>query len=179
MKSSSVKRLATLAMFLALAVLLNYVENLLPMIVPVPGVKLGLANTMNLIILYYYGRRDYFAIGLLRVLLMAVMFTGVVSYAFFLSLSGFLLSSLVVIGLSYIKKLSIFSLSVASAIFHGIGQICCAILLYWTNDGSSIFLFTYLPILIVSGAITGVLIAYLSYLIITRLNKTSLFRDIN
>ena len=63
MKSSSVKRLATLAMFLALAVLLNYAENLLPMIVPVPGVNLGLANTMNLIILYYYGRRDILLLG--------------------------------------------------------------------------------------------------------------------
>lgn len=177
MKNNRVKRISSLAMFLALAILLNYVENFIPSI-GIPGVKLGLANTMNLIILYFYGRKEYFAIGFLRVLLMSVMFTGLFSNGFYLSLCGFLLSSAVVIGLSYLKHLSVFSLSIASAVFHGIGQICCAVILYATADGSSVYLFSYLPILILSGVISGTLIAFISSLSIARLEKLPIFKEI-
>ena len=175
MKNVIIKKIATLSMFLALAILLNYVENFIPTFVP--GVKLGLANTMNLIILYFYGRREYFLIGFLRVLIIGLLFNGIFSYSFFYSLSGFLLSCLVVIGLSYIKKLSLFSLSVVSAMCHGIGQIICSIVLNWTADGTSIYMLTYLPLLLVTGVITGILIAYLSSLIISRLEKTPLFKS--
>lgn len=178
MRNHLVKKISTLSMFLALAVLLNYLENLIPVIIPVPGVKLGLANTMNIIILYFYGKKEYFSIGLLRVILVSVMFSGLFTNGFYLSMSGFLLSSIVVMSLSFIHKLSIYSLSVASAVFHGIGQIACAVILYANNDGTSIYLFTYLPILIVSGLITGIVIAYISSLTITRLEKTSIFKNI-
>lgn len=178
MRSDTVKKISYLSMFLALAVLLNYVENLIPVPIAIPGVKLGLANTMNIIILYFFGRKEYFFIGLLRVILMSVMFTGIFTNGFWLSLSGFLLSSGIVLLLSFSRHLSIFSLSVSSAIFHGIGQICCAVILYSTADGSSIYLFSYLPVLILSGVISGVLIAWISSLIIKRLEKISLFREL-
>ena len=103
------------------------------------------------------------------------MFSGLFSNAFFLSLSGFLLSSIVVMLLSNIKSLSIFSLSVVSAICHGIGQILCAIILFWTSDGSSIYLLSYIPVLSISGVITGIAIAIIAGITIERLEKTNLF----
>ena len=175
MNNNLVKRISSLALFLALAILLNYIENLIPLPVIVPGLKLGLANTMNLIILYFYGKKEYFSIGFLRVLLISLMFSGIFSNAFFLSMSGFLLSSIAVMLLSNIKGLSLYSLSVTSAIYHGIGQILCAIVLYWTGDGSSIYLLTYIPILSISGVITGLGIAFISKITIERLEKTTLF----
>ena len=177
MRNNTITKISTLSMFLALAVLLNYVESFFPTIVPIPGVKLGLANTMNLILLYFFGRKEYFSIGFLRVLLMSVMFTGLFTNGFFLSMSGFLLSSIVVLLLSINKNFSIFSLSVASAVFHGIGQIICAVILNANPDGTSIYLFSYLRVLVVSSIITGTLIALLSSLTIERLEKTSVFKN--
>lgn len=154
-----------LALFLALAILLNYVENFIPVIIPIPGVKLGLANTMGLIILYFFGRAEYGLLGFFRVLIVSLLFSGLFSSGFFLSLSGWFLSCIGCILLSYIKKLSIYSLSVASAILHGVGQVLCACILY-----SSIYMLTYLPILLLSGLISGIVIAALSSLIIKRIS---------
>lgn len=163
-KSKLIKTVSLLSLFLALAVLLNFVEHLIPTIITIPGVKLGLANTMGLIVLYFFGRKNFAMIGFFRVLLVSLLFSGLFSSAFFLSLSGWLLSTIVCILLSYVKHLSIYSLSVASAITHGIGQIVCACFLY-----SSAYMLSYLPILLFSGLITGVLIAFISSLVITRI----------
>ncbi len=179
MKNTMIKRISALAMFLALAVLLNYLENFLPVLIPLPGVKLGLANTMNLIILYFFGRRNYFSIGFLRVLLICLMFNGLFTNGFYLSMSGFLLSSTMVILCSYFKKLSLFSLSVISAVFHGIGQIICSVFLFSTpGNGPELFYFTYLPILVISGIVTGILIAFISKLTIKRLESMYFFKNI-
>ena len=71
--------------------------------------------------------------------------------------------------------MSFFSLSIISATCHEIGQISCAMILYWTKDGSSIYLLTYIPVLSISDVITGYLIELISKTTITRLEKTTLF----
>lgn len=176
MRNSNVTRIAALSMFLALAVLLNYVENLIPIVIPIPGVKLGLANTMNLIVLYFFGRHNYFLIGFLRVLLISILFNGLFTNGFFLSMSGFFLSSICVLLFSISKHLSLFSLSIISAIAHGTGQIICSVFLFALPTGPNLYYFTYLPILIISGLITGVLIAYISKLTISKLEKMYFFK---
>lgn len=164
-RKKSIKTTSLLALFLALAVLLNFVENFLPVLVTIPGVKLGLANTMGLIVLYFFGKKEYIGLGFFRVLLVSLLFTGLFSSAFFLSLSGWILSTIVCIILAKVKKLSIYSLSVASAITHGVGQIICACILY-----SSLYMLSYLPILLFSGIITGLLIGFISSLVIVRID---------
>lgn len=165
MRNNKIKKLTTLAMFLALATLLNYVESLVPLFVSFPGVKLGLANTVNLVVLYYYGRKEYFSIGILRVLLVGVMFNGLFSNSFLLSLSGFLLSSIMVIAFSFIKKISIYTLSTVSAIFHCLGQILCAMIIIEKG------MILYLPIILLSSIISSVFIAIISSLVIKKLNR--------
>lgn len=166
MRHSQIKRLTALAMFLAISVVLHYVESLIPVFIPVPGVKLGLANSIGLLVLYFFNRKDFVFLGFLRVLLVGLISTGIFTSAFFLSLSGWLLSTIIVLILSSSKNISIYPLSVCSSIFHGIGQVGCAAILY-----GSIYMMGYLPIILIAGCITGLLIAILSALTIRQLEK--------
>lgn len=171
-KRKLIKTTALLSLFLALSILLNYLESFLPASF-IPGVKLGLANTMGLIVLYFFGKKEYFLLGFFRVLIVSILFTGLFSYGFFLSLSGWFLSSIICIILVKFKKLSIYSLSSISAITHGIGQILCACILY-----KSIYMLSYIPILLFTGVVTGLLIAFISQLIINRV-KPYIYRMLN
>jgi len=155
-----------LALFLAVGIILNIVEHLIPIPMPVPGVKLGLANTIGLSVLYYFGPIEFILIGLLRVLLVGVTYTGLFSISFLLSLSGWALSTLIILIIYPTKKFSIYGLSITSAIFHGVGQILMVMILY-----SSYNLILYLPILMFSGVISGALTALVTSLVLSKLNK--------
>lgn len=161
-----VRKLTILSMMLALSVLLHYIEGLIPPLIPLPGVKLGLANAISLIVLYYFSRKEYITIGVLRVLLVGLISTGLFSFGFFISVSGFVLSTVAVLLLSIWRKASIYTLSVTSAIFHVIGQVVCSAILY-----SQIGMMMYLPIVLVTGVIAGFLIAFVSSLLIKQLDK--------
>ena len=150
------RKVTRLSMFLALAVTLNIVENVIPIFQGVvPGVKLGLTNIVILFVLYKYGFREAISLSITRVILVGVLNTGLFSVAFFLSLSGALFSILMM-GLVKKTKLSIVGVSVIGSLFHSLGQIIVvAIILYsWTA-------FNYLPILILfsvpTGRLTGII----------------------
>ena len=146
------RKVTRLSMFLALAVTLNIVENVIPIFQGVvPGVKLGLTNIVILFVLYKYGFREALSLSITRVILVGVLNTGLFSVAFFLSLSGALLSILMM-GLVKRTKLSIVGVSVIGSLFHSLGQIIVvAVILYsWTA-------FNYLPILILFSVPTGIL----------------------
>lgn len=165
MKSKAVQKLTRLGMLLALGVLLNYTEAvLLPTAFIAPGVKLGLANTVGLIVLYLYDDKTYLFYGLTRVI-MTSLFTGF-GFNFFIAMTGFLVASIAVIVAKSFQQLSIFGLSMTSAVFHGVGQIIMVSWLY-----QSIYMLNYLPILIVSSFIAGLIIAKLSQQVLYRVEK--------
>lgn len=165
MKSGQVQKLTRLAMLLALGVLLNYTEAvLLPTAWIAPGVKLGLANTVGLIVLYLFDDQTYILYGFTRVI-MTSLFTGF-GFNFLIALAGFLVASLVVIVAKTTQQLSIFGLSMTSAVFHGVGQIIMVSWLY-----QSIYMVNYLPVLIVSSLIAGLVIAKLSQQVLYRVEK--------
>ena len=93
--SKRIKKLTQLSLFLAIGIILNIVESMIPIPLPIPGIKLGLANTIGLIVLYYYSPKEYLYIGFLRVLVVGLLRSGLFSVSFLLSLSGWFLSSLV------------------------------------------------------------------------------------
>lgn len=101
-------------------------------------------------------------IGLLRVLLSGT-FSGFGS-SFLLSLSGFLVSSAFVMLLYIMNKLSLYGLSLVSAVMHGVGQV---LVITWMYE--NILMLNYLGVMIISGMITGLLIAWVSRLVILRL----------
>lgn len=166
MRNSKIRRLTRLALFLAIGVILNIIESMIPLPIPIPGVKLGLANTIGLIVLYFFGVKEYVLIGLLRVLLVGLLRTGIASPAFFLSLGGYVLSTLVTVIFYLIVKPSIYGLSLISALFHPTGQIIVAIIYY-----NQIYFINYLPILLISGAISGVLVAIIASKILPILSE--------
>lgn len=156
------RKLTRLAILLGLGVLLNYAEvMILPTAFIAPGVKLGIANTVGLIVLYLEDDRTYFFYGFLRVL-MTSLFTGF-GFNFLIALTGWGIASVAVIGFRQAQRLSIFGLSMVSAVFHGVGQILMVAWLY-----QSIYMINYLPILMVSGVIAGLVVASISQQVLVR-----------
>jgi heptaprenyl diphosphate synthase len=163
MRQTPVKKLTRIAMLLALGVILNYAEVMfLPTAFISPGVKLGIANTVGLIVLYEYDDSTYLFYGFMRVL-MTSLFTGF-GFNFLIATSGWLLASLSVIGFRRLNQLSIFGLAMISAVCHGVGQIVMVAFLYQT-----ILMINYLPVLIVSGLLAGLIVAKLSQQVLLRI----------
>lgn len=157
------KHIALYALFLAIAVIANYIEHLIPLPFIYPGVKLGLANAVGLIVLYYLGRKAYSLFGIIRALLSAVLFTGFGS-SFLISLGGTILATLITILLSSFTKASIYGVSASGAVLHGLGQVLVVSLLYGT-----IQMVWYMFVIVISSVITGILMALVTSLIINKL----------
>lgn len=153
----------------ALAMIFSYVESLIPLPFGVPGIKLGLANLVVLTGLYYLAPAQVLAISASRILLTGFLFGNAASILY--SLAGGLLSFLVMYVLVRKDRLSVYGVSAAGAVSHNIGQItvaCAAV--------QSLSLISYLPVLIVSGVVTGVLMGILSARllpVITRLHHSA------
>lgn len=158
------KNITTLALFTCLSLIFSYVEFLIPVPLGIPGVKLGIANLVIIILLYIKGPKDAFYIDSLRILLAGLLFSGV--FGTFYSLSGGILSILVMIGLKKLKCFSIVGVSLAGGVTHNLGQLILASLII---ENKKIFL--YFPVLVFSGIITGVIIGFLAYFLIEKLPK--------
>ena len=171
-KESLTQKIVRLAIFLALGIVLNIIETMIPLPIAIPGIRLGLANTMGLIVLYFYNPKEYLIIGLLRVFLVGLLRTGLGSVAFFLSLAGWFLSSIITLFIYFAKKASIYGLSISSAIFHQVGQIIVVMIIYQLPS-----MINYLPVLLVSAIISGFLVAFISSKILDLLRKIFGFQD--
>lgn len=161
-RASRTRRLAFAAMFAALALIFSYVEMLVPIPVPIPGVKLGLANLVILIALYRLGFRYAFTINCVRIVIAGLLFSGV--FGMLYSFGGGILSILVMYLLYRTKLFSMVGISMAGGVMHNLGQLltACAIM-------SNISLLSYFAVLFFSGLISGILIGILAYSIEQRL----------
>lgn len=158
------RKIARMGLLVALSMILSYVESLIPAFVAVPGVKVGLANIVVIFALYTLGPIEALTVSLLRVILSSFLFGSVLSLLY--SLSGALLS---LGGMILMKKVKIFSttaVSVTGGVLHNVGQILVACLVLETD-----VLLYYLPVLILSGVITGAVIGIIASLVIKRLEN--------
>ena len=155
------KRLVLLAMLTAVAMILSYVESLLPS-VGIPGVKMGLANIAVIFALFRFGWKEAAALSLVRVVLVSLLFGSVGAMLY--SLAGAVLSLAVMALLRRIDRFSTVGISVAGGIAHNAGQILMAILILQTKQ-----LLGYLPVLAVSGIAGGVLTGLAAALLIRRI----------
>ncbi len=144
------KQLTTCALMISLALVLSYMERFFPlqMIVPLPGVKLGLANIVSLIALYLLGGRQAYVILAIRCILGSIFGGGFTSLMF--SLTGGTLAMLTMILASRAKFLSIYGVSILGAAAHSVGQILAAMLIMDT-----VYIAAYLPYLLVISLFTG------------------------
>ena len=155
------KRIALMAMCIALAMILSYVESQIPS-PGIPGVKLGLANIVVIFALYKLGWKEAVGISLLRVVLVSLLFGHMAS--FFYSIAGAALSLAGMILLKKTEKLSCVAVSVLGGVLHNLGQILMAVALMGRN------VVYYLPVLILSGTIAGVAIGAVSALLVHRVD---------
>lgn len=154
------KRLALASMYTALAFIFSYIEWLLPIPMPFPGMKLGLANIVIVICLYHLGMTTALTVSLVRLMLGAFTF-GNLSMLLY-SLCGGMFSFFIMV---LFKKINfhIYSVSAMGGIFHNIGQLLVAGLML-----SSSAIINYFPFLFLSGIITGYLIGFISHMCIKR-----------
>lgn len=147
-----VRWLTRMALLTAAAVVLGYVERLIPMPGSIPGIKLGLANTVLLYAIYLLDTRSAFVLMILKVGLSGLLYSGVSAMMF--SLGGGLCSLVMML---LVKKLgggnvSIIGVSVVGAVFHNVGQTAVAALMVNTAA-----LMGYVPFLLVAAVVTGIL----------------------
>lgn len=154
------KKLALCAVLTALALGLSTLESLFPVsvLVPLPGIKLGLANIVTVFALYQLGDIPALAILIARCLLGA-MFAGNASALLF-SLMGGVLAMLTMIVLRRVRGLSVYGVSIAGAAAHNIGQICAAMVVL---GGTAVL--GYLPVLLGVSLITGTLTGFVASLL--------------
>ena len=149
------KKVAYAGMLVALAMIFSYVEALIPINFGIPGIKLGLANLVVLSGLYRMKPGEIFLVSIARILLVGFLFGNGMSIIY--SLAGGTLSFLIMFILIRTEGFSPAGVSVAGGVSHNIGQILVAAAVL-----QSAKLFYYLPVLILSGVITGFLMGILT-----------------
>ncbi len=164
MKRTKTQRLTLMTMLLAMSIVLHMIEPSMP--IPIPGVKLGLANIIGLIAFYLFGAKEMIIINFMRVLLASLLRGVLFSTPFWVSLSGVALSTMMVIIVAKLFKPSVPIVSVVSAGFHGIGQVIAISMLY-----STFGMVYYLPMLLGLSIPTGVLTGFIADQALNRLKK--------
>lgn len=152
------RRVAFLGVMTALALILSYVESLVPL--PVVGVKLGLANLVTLFLLYRGRAYEVILVTAVRIALTSLLFGSLLSL--FYSFMGATASLAVTLLLKRTKIFSSIGVSVGGAVFHNLGQLAAAVIIL---GESTVF---YLPLLLVSGVVMGTVIGLLAALLIQK-----------
>ena len=161
MKKINVHKLALISLLTALAIVIVIAESFIPSI-GIPGVKLGLANIVILVILYELGIVEAILVDLLRVFIVGLMRGNIVSMGFVMSITGATLSlSVMIIFYLLTKKFSIVGVSVIDSIFHVTGQVVVAMLFL-----ESRYVLYYLPFIALSAIIAGIFVGIVARLII-------------
>lgn len=154
-------KVAVFGVFTSLALILSYVELLIPINFGIPGMKLGLANLLVVILLYKCGPRDALLLSVIRILLSGLIFGNM--FSIFYSLSGGLLSLAVMIFLKKTGQFTVTGVSLGGGASHNVGQLLIAMFVVQTYQVGY-----YLPVLLIAGVITGAVIGILSAEVLKR-----------
>jgi heptaprenyl diphosphate synthase len=161
LRNKKTLQLTTLAFVVAFAMILSFVESRIPAFVAIPGIKVGLANIAVIFTLYKLGVKEAITVSIVRVLLISMLFGSAVSLIY--SISGAVLSLLTMIVLKKLTPLNEVTISVTGGVMHNVGQIAAASFMLSTN-----VVVYYLPFLLVSGTIAGVVVGIASAILIKR-----------
>lgn len=167
------KKEAVIIILIGNAILIGLLEMLIPIPIPVPGVKLGLANIITIIAIVFLDFKDVLLIVATRCMITAVLSRGITALPF--SLTGGILSAMVM-WLCYRKLsrfLSIKGISIMGAITHNIAQLGVASLIL----GESVLLF-YLPVLMISAVVTGLITGIISELTVEKIKEREVFQSL-
>ncbi len=166
-RTAKTKKLTALALTVSFALILSYIESRIPAFVPIPGVKVGLANIAVIFTLYKLGTKEAIAVSIVRVLLVSILFGSPISLIY--SITGAAFSLLCMIFSRRLTGLSEVTVSVLGALMHNLGQILAACVILGTNA-----VVYYLPYLVLSGTLAGIAVGAASALLIKKLKLPSL-----
>ena len=160
------KKLTTMALLTAFALIIFIIELQIPPLVPIAGVKLGLANIITLFAIFVLNRKETLCILLVRIILGSVLSGRMVAMMY--SLCGGLLcfAAISVLKIFIRDEKHMWIYGVIGAIFHNIGQIIAAMIITKT-----IYIVSYLPILIISGIITGIFTGFATQFLLKQFKK--------
>lgn len=163
------KKVTIFSLFTTLALVLSYIESLIPPIfAATPGIKIGLPNIVIIFILYKFSFKNAATVSFLRVFLVALLFGNAVVLLY--SLAGAVLSLTVMVILKKINAFSILGVSVAGAVSHNLGQTVVAIILLQTKE-----IGYYMIPLFISGIVAGVFVGIIGALLLKRFDKIKIF----
>lgn len=158
----STRKLTIYALLIAAALVLSYIESIIPTFFAVPGMKLGLTNIVIVVALYKLNWKSALLINFARVILATAMFGNAASFAY--SIGGAMLSLTVMIIVKRLGRFSIIAVSACGGIAHNLGQIIVAMILLSTYQVGY-----YMIVLWFTGVVTGLFIGIISGLIVERL----------
>ena len=154
------RKLVVLALLTALALIIFVLESMIPPLVPIPGIKLGLANIITLFVLARYGAKEAVVVTVVRIILASVFAGQAISFIY--SIAG---GALCLILMILLHKLSggklLWFTSVIGAVAHNTGQLIAASVIMGTK-----YVFAYAPFLLVSGVVTGLFTGLCAYLML-------------
>ena len=154
-------KVAVFGVFKSLDLILSYVELLIPINFGIPGMKLGLANLLVVILLYKGCPRDALLLSVIRILLSGLIFGNM--FSIFYSLGGGLLSLAVMVFLKKTGQFTVAGISIGGGASHNVGQLLVAMFVVQTYQVGY-----YLPVLLIAGVITGAVIGILSAEVLKR-----------
>ena len=160
--NTQIRRMAVYGLLIALAFVFSYIEQLFPVYLGAPGVKLGLANLVTILALYALGLWPAVLISLARILLSGFAFGGMSSILF--SLAGAALSLMI---MWICRRFSLFDMtgvSILGGVFHNIGQFLMAAYVVKTFG-----VFSYLPVLLLAGTAAGGAVGLLGGIVLKRI----------
>ncbi|MBP3656690.1 MAG: Gx transporter family protein [Clostridia bacterium] len=163
MRNRNAYQIALSGLLTSLMLVFGLIERQFPLTAAIPGVKLGLANSVLLYSLYMLGIRQSVVLMLLKALMSWLIYTNM--NAMFYSLAGGVLSLLAMILIMRAKGVSIVGVSALGAVFFNVGQILMAVFMLNTPQ----LIVTYLPILMISGVVTGVLTGVVAQMVMKHL----------
>lgn len=160
------RKTAELGFFLAVALILSYVESLIPITFGIPGIKLGLPNLIVVLLLFgqRYGAKEALLVNGMRIVLSGFMFSNL--YAILYALAGAAFSFIAMLIGKRLRCFSVIGVSVLGGVFHNIGQAVVAMIVVETFAVSY-----YIPFLIVAGMITGAFLGLIVMEIIPYLDR--------
>lgn len=164
MRNRKAQRIALSGLLTSLMLVFGFIERQFPMPVPVPGIKLGLANSVLLYALYMLGIRQSIVLMLLKALMSWLIYMNLSAMLY--SFAGGVLSLTAMILISRVKGVSVIGVSALGAVFFNVGQILMAAWILGTPQ----LIVTYLPILMVSGVLTGILTGVIARLVMKHLH---------
>lgn len=167
---SLTKKLVVCALFVAIGIALQIIESMIPMPINIPGGKIGLANIITLILLYVFDFKSAIVCALLRAFLGSLLSGGIFGAVYSISGAAFaavMMEIAIKIGKGRLTEIGV---SVIGAAAHNSAQVFVASLVL-----SDIYIFTYLPPLVIASCITGIFTGFAAKFSIKNIEKTGIF----